>query len=331
MTSGPFAANLKPSAPLGSAAIVPDAPDRERSTLIRPAATLHLSPAQWALLLALSLLWGCAFYFGQVALAELPPFSIVFLRVAAAAAVLGGLVAASGQKFAVTWSACRAFLTLGVLNCLLPFALLLSAQARIGSGLVSVLAATTPLFTTLVAHYMLRDEKMTRALIVGILLGVGGMMLATAPRAPQSFADLSACLAVLAASLCYALANVLGRRLENVPPLPLATGQLAAASLLALPIALVVERPWTLTSPSFQCWVAIVMLALFSTALGYVLFFRLLAQVGAVNTSLVSLLVPMTALLLAGAILQEPLDWSVFAGAGLIFVGLGWVNRSSKS
>lgn len=295
--------------------------------MIRPAMPLHMSAVEWALLLALSLLWGGAFFLGQVALDGLPPFTIVFLRVAMAAAVLGGLAAASGQRLSVTRSACRAFLALGSLNCLLPFALLLWAQTRIGSGLVSVLAASTPLFTAFMAHHLSSDEKMTCARIFGILLGLAGIALATAPTAPRSFAHVWACLAVLAAALCYAIAGVLGRRLGSVPPLTLAGGQLAAASLLALPIALVVERPWTLAVPGPASWTAIAMLALFSTALGYVIFFQLLARVGAVNTSLVSLLAPMTALFLAGVVLEEILSWSVFAGAALIFAGLGCVSR----
>jgi drug/metabolite transporter (DMT)-like permease len=128
--------------------------------------------------------------------------------------------------------------------------------------------------------------------------------------------------AVLAAALCQAFAGVLARRLKALPLLPLAIGQLVAASALSLPMALAFERPWTLSAPSATTWVAIFALGFLSTALGYVIYFRLLVSSGAVNVALVSLLVPVTALFLAGVVLDEPLSVHVFGGAALIFGGL---------
>lgn len=289
---------------------------------IRPASTSHMTPIEWALLLALSLLWGGAFYFGQVALAELPPFTIVFCRVALATIALVSAAAATGQTVVFPIGAWPVFLGLGTLNCLVPFALLLWGQARIGSGLASVLAATTPLFTVLVAHFLLADERMTRARLVGVLLGLAGVTAAMAPAASEALDNLLPCIAVLGAALCYAFAGVLGRRLNGMQALTLAVGQLLMTSLLSLPIVLAVEKPWTLAMPSATGWVAILALALLSTALGYVLFFRLLSSAGAVNVSLVSLMVPIAALLLAGLVLGEPLRWSGILGMGLILAGL---------
>jgi len=219
-----------------------------------------------------------------------------------------------------------AFLTLGALNNLLPFALLLWCQARIGSGLASVLAATTPLFTVVVAHFLTTDEKMTRARIVGVLVGLVGVAAAMGPAAPEANDNLMAGFAALGATACYAFAGVLGRRLQAMPPVPLAAGQLTATSLLSLPAALLIEKPWTLALPGWPTLGAVLALALLSTALGYVLFFRLLSSAGAVNASLVSFLVPVTALLMAGTVLGEPLGWGAFAGLGLIFVGLAALN-----
>lgn len=299
---------------------------------IRPASTSHMTPIEWALLLALSLLWGGAFYLGQVALAELPPFTIVFCRVALATIALVSAAAATGQTIVFPNGAWPVFLGLGTLNCLVPFALLLWGQARIGSGLASVLVATTPLFTVLVAHFLLADERMTRARLVGILLGLAGVTVAMAPTTSEAFDNLLPGIAVLGAALCYAFAGVLGRRLNGMRALPLAVGQLLMTSLLSLPIALVVEKPWTLTMPGAAGCAAILALALLSTALGYVLFFRLLSGAGAVNVSLVSLLVPITALLLAGLVLGEPLRWSGISGMGLILVGLAVLDgRLSRS
>lgn len=290
--------------------------------MIRPATTFHMSAFDWGLLVLLSLLWGGAFFLSQVALAELPPFTIVFCRVTLATIALILLAVLSGQAIVLLRGAWAVVLVLGVLNCLLPFALLLWGQARIGSGLASILAATAPLFTVLVAHCLSADEKMTHARLSGVLLGLAGVAVAMGPAALDAPTDLVACFAVLGAALCYALAGVLGRRLRNMPVLPLAVGQLATTSLLSLPIALVVEKPWTLAMPGMASWTAVLALALFSTALGYLLFFRLLSLAGAINVSLVSLLVPITALLLACLVLGEPLGGSAAGGMALILAGL---------
>jgi drug/metabolite transporter (DMT)-like permease len=300
--------------------------------MIRSVAYFGISFREWALLLALSLLWGSAFFFGQVALVELPPFTIVFCRVALATLVLVSIAMATGQAAYLSWRHWLIFLRLGVLNCLLPFTLLLWSQSRMGSGLVAVLVAGTPLFTALVAHFLSADEKLTRSRLAGVLLGFVGVAVAMGPLTLQSRTDLVACVATIAAGFCYSIAAVLGRRSREMPALPLAAGQLITCSLLSLPIAIAVERPWTLDMPSVASWTSILVLALFSTALGYVLFFRLLLSIGAVNVSLVSLLAPFTALLLAAVALHEPLDWPAFAGAGLIITGLatldGRVTRS---
>jgi drug/metabolite transporter (DMT)-like permease len=303
--------------------------------MVRPIAYNHMSLLEWALLLALSLLWGSGFFFGQLALAGLPPFTIVFCRVTLAAIVLVPIVIAHRQTAHLSRRSWIVFLRLGILNCLLPFGLLLWAQERIGSGLVSVLAASTPLFTTLVAHFLLADEKATRSRLAGLVLGFAGVAVAMGPIAPASRADFAAALATILAALCYAMAGVLGRRSSGIPALPLAAGQLIMCSLLSLPIAIAVEKPWTLAGPSVASWIAVGALALLCTALGYVLFFRLLLSVGAVNVSLVSFLTPMTALLLAGLVLGELLSWTLFVGAGLILAGLAvldgrlTLNRSS--
>ncbi len=303
--------------------------------MVRPTTRHHMSLLEWAFLLALSLLWGSGFFFGQLALSGLPPFTIVFCRVTLAAIVLLPIVIANRQAAHLCWRSWIVFLRLGILNCLLPFALLLWAQDRIGSGLVSVLAASTPLFTALAAHFLLADEKATRSRLAGLVLGFAGVAVAMGPIASASRTDLAAGMATIAAALCYAMAGVLGRRSSGIPALPLATGQLILCSLLSLPIAIAVDKPWTLAGPSVASWIAVGALALLCTALGYVLFFRLLLSVGAVNVSLVSLLTPITALLLASLVLGELLSWTVFAGAGLILAGLAVLdgrlalNRSS--
>jgi drug/metabolite transporter (DMT)-like permease len=298
---------------------------------IRPATNLQMSCVEWALLLILSLLWGGAFFLGKIALSELPPFTIVFCRVALAAIVLTSVAAVTGQKILFGRNTWPIFAALGALSILLPSALMLWSQTRIGIGLTSVLAATSPLFTVLVAHFFTADEKMTTARVVGMFLALAGVAIAMRLAASEASNDVLAELAVLGAALSQALAGLLARRLKRMPSIYLAAGQLIAASLLSLPIALGVERPWTLASPSWTTWGAILALAFLSTALGYFVYFRLLARTGAVNVALVSLLVPITALFLAGLVLDEPLTWHTFAGAALIFGGLAALDGRVSS
>ncbi len=291
-------------------------------------------PLDWGLLVALSLLWGSAFFLSQIALADLPPFTLVLCRVAIAAAALIAITAAAGQAvhgLARTWPA---ILALAVLNIALPFTLLLWSQARIGSGLTSILAAATPLWSVLISHFMTTDEPMTRARLAGVTVGFAGVAVATGHAGSHGNHDIAAGLAVLGAALCYAVAGVVGRRLHGMQPLALASAQLTASTLLLLPIALLLEQPWTLAIPSRQTWAALLALSLLSTALGYVLFFRLLASTGVVNTSLVSFLVPITAVLLSSLVLGELPGWNALAGGALILVGLallqGWRRRSGS-
>ncbi|MDP2372678.1 DMT family transporter [Reyranella sp.] len=294
---------------------------------IRPATNLHMSLLEWALLLILSLLWGGAFLFGTIALAEMPPFTIVFCRVALAAIALILIAVVTRQKILVGGNVWLIFVALGALSITLPSALMLWSQTHIGIGRTSLLAATSPLFTVVVAHFFTSDEKMTAGRLFGIILATAGVAVAMEPSVSDGGNNLLAEFAVLGAALCQALAGVLARRLKQMPVLSVAIGQLFAASLLSLPLALAFERPWALAPPSAITWAAILAVAILSTALGYLIFFRLLARSGAVNVALVSLLVPVTALFLAGLILEESLNWRIFAGAALISCGLAALDK----
>lgn len=289
---------------------------------IRSTSPLRMTATEWALLLFLSLLWGAGYLFGQIALAELSPFAIAFSRVALAAIALIGVGLFSGQTFKLSWKVGVFYLALGALGVLVPSILILWSQARIGAGLASLLGATAPLFTIAIAHFLTSDEKMTRLRLGGMAVALVGVAIAMRPAADGAGGSVLAGLAVLAAAFCQACAAVLARRGEALSPLELAAGQLAGASLLALPLMLAVEGPPMLSRLTVETVLAILALAFLSTALGYLIFFRLLVRAGATNVALISLLVPVSALFLAGLALGEELSWPVFAGAALIVGGL---------
>lgn len=284
---------------------------------------------EWSLLLALSVIWGGSFFFIGVAVKSLPPLTLVFLRVALAAAILNMVVPAFGLRMPAdrkTWSA---FFGMGFLNNLLPFSLIVWGQTHIASGLASILNATTPVFTVIVAHFLTQDEKLTANRLLGVLVGVTGVTVIIGPEALQGLgADVLAQMAVLAAAVCYAFAGIFGRRFRRlgVHPVVTAAGQVSASAIMLLPLALGVDHPWRIPMPPAPVLGAVLGLALLSTALAYIIFFRVLATAGATNIMLVTFLIPVSAILLGTVVLGEHLAWKHFLGMALIGAGLAAID-----
>lgn len=294
-----------------------------------PAVNRTMSAPEWAMLLSLSVLWGGSFFFTRVALSALPPFTLVLLRVGLAAVILTIVVPLLGLKMPRQPRAWAAFFGMGLLNNAVPFCLIVWGQTHIASGLAAILNATTPLFTVVAAHVLTADERMTGHRLVGVLLGFVGVAVMVGPAVLEGLgADLLAQVAVLGAALSYAFAGIFGRRFRRmgVPPLATATGQVTASALMLLPITLVADRPWTLPLPGASVWGAVFGSAVLSTALAYVLYFRILATAGATNLLLVTFLIPVSAFLLGALVLGERLAPQHFLGMALIGCGLAAID-----
>jgi drug/metabolite transporter (DMT)-like permease len=277
----------------------------------------------WIWLLSLSVLWGGSFFFAKIAIGALGPLTVVFGRVALAALALNLI---NPLRRDSPW---RTFFAMGALNNVVPFALIFWGQTHIASGLASILNATTPLFTVVVAHVLTDDEKLTASKVVALIAGVAGVAVLIGPAAfLQPTGSLWGELACLGAALSYAFAGIYGRRFRamGIAPLDAAAGQITASSLLILPIMLVVEQPWTVPLPPSPIWAALTGLALLSTALAYVLYFRILAAAGATNLLLVTLLIPPTSIVLGAVFLQERLEPRHCAGMALIGLGLAVID-----
>lgn len=284
-----------------------------------------MGPMEWALLLGLSILWGGSFFFVGVAVAELGPLTIVALRVGLAAVALNALILLRGQRMPLDPGLWAAFFGMGLLNNMLPFSLITWGQGVIASGLASILNATTPFFTLVVAHFLTRDEPLSAGRLLGVAIGFAGVVYMLGSEVHAGTESHSwAALAVLAGALSYAFAGVFGRRFRTLgcPPLIAACGQVTASALVLMPLALGVERFWQSPWPGLATWTAVVSLALFSTALAYLIYFRLLERAGATNLLLVTLLIPASAILLGMWVLDERLEWRHLAGLGLIGLGL---------
>ncbi|MBI5581647.1 MAG: DMT family transporter [Deltaproteobacteria bacterium] len=284
---------------------------------------------EWSLVLALSVIWGGTFFFVGVAVKSLPPLTMVFLRVALAAVVLNLVVPAVGLRMPTdrkTWSA---FFCMGVLNNVVPFSLTFWGQTHIASGLASILNATTPVFTVIVAHFLTRDEKLTTNRLIGVLVGLTGVSVIIGPEALQGLGtNIFAQMAVLGATVCYSFAGIYGRRFQRlgVHPVVTATGMLSASAIVMLPLALAVDHPWGLPIPAAPVLWAVFGLATLSTALGYIIYCRVLATAGATNIMLVTFLIPVSAIILGTVFLGEQLAWRHFSGMGLIGAGLAAID-----
>ena len=306
------------------------APDVYRSAMIRT----QMNGSDWAILVALALIWGGAFFFISVAVDSVPPLTYVWLRLTIAAAALWLFLLWKGDALGLPRHVWGSMAVLALLNNALPFALFGWGQTHIASGLASILNATTPIWGVVVAHLLTDDERMNPRKIGGVLLGFAGVATMIGPALLANIGtNALAQLACVVASLSYALAAVWARRFKRMglAPMTVTTGQLSVGALMMLPVALIVDRPWLQPLPSASAWGAILALALLCTAFAYVLYFRLIDSAGATNALLVTLLVPPTAIVLGAAFLGEALAPQDFAGLALIALGLAAIDGRAIS
>lgn len=282
-----------------------------------------MSARDWARLLFLGAIWGGSFFFVHIAVAEIAPLKLVLFRVLIAAAALHLYLLVAGPSFRHALPHATTLLGLSLLNNVIPFSLIFAGQTEIGAGLASVLNATTPFWTLIVANMMTSDEKLTFNKLAGIALGICGTAVMIGPGLLAGLGGpIWAKLALVGASLSYALALMVARRLRGVPPAIVATGQLTASTLVMIPIVLTVHGTSGLFAASTSAWAAVFALALVSTAFAYLLFFGLVASAGATSTSLVTLIVPASAILLSVTFLGERLEAFELGGMALIALGL---------
>jgi drug/metabolite transporter (DMT)-like permease len=288
-----------------------------------------MTSLEWGMLLVLSLFWGGSFFFVGIAVKELPPLTIVALRTSLAAIILWACAPALGLVMPRRREALAAFFIMGLLNNAIPFCLIVWGQTQLASGLASILNATTPLFTVLAGHFLSAEDRMTPLRLTGAVCGLFGVAIMIGPQLVDGLGgSVPAELAILGAAVSYAFASLFGRRIRRlgIDPIATATGQITASSLVLIPLALVVDRPWTLPTPGIATFAAIAAIASLSTALANILYFRILAGAGATNVVLVTLLAPVSSILLGAVFLNEHLEFRHFVGLALIGLGLACID-----
>ncbi len=290
----------------------------------RPALTI--TPRDWLLLGILGVVWGGSYFFAKVAVEDIGPLTVVFGRVALAAAILAGAMRVRSIPFPCGRAAWEPLIVMGAINSAIPYTLIFWGETRISSGLAAILTALVPMFTVIVAHFGTTDERLTPAKLAGIALGISGVIVILGEDVSDLSGSLIAKLAVIAAAISYAFSGVYGRRLKGTPPVVLAWGQMTAASVMLLPLVVFIDRPWETAAWHLDAVLSVIALAVFSTALAYMLFFRLLANIGATNTSLVTFLIPISSLLLGYLFLDETFGLVQVAGMLLIAAGMATID-----
>jgi drug/metabolite transporter (DMT)-like permease len=278
----------------------------------------RIDSRDWALLVLLSVLWGGSFFFNGIIVREVPPFTAVLLRVAFAAFMLLPLVRIYGIAWPRGMSGWLPFIAIGLFNNVLPFSLIVTGQTYVPSGLASILNATTPLFTIAVMATA-GEETLDVRRVAGVLAGLVGVGILHGNALGFGTVQSVGILLCLAGAFSYGLAALVTRRLPPTSqPLGTATFQMLASAAMMIPVAALFDRPWRLPVPGISTWLAVIGLAALSTGLAYIVFFQILRRSGATNVMLVTLLIPVTAILLGALVLGEPISFRELVGALVI-------------
>lgn len=282
--------------------------------------------ADIGLLLILAVLWGASFCFARQALRDLPPLSVTAARFGLAGLIFGPVLLAARQRLPRGWRHWRDFLAMGVLNNLLPFGLIALGQQWIGAGMAAILNSTAPLFSALIAPLLVAEERPSARRLVGVALGFAGVALLAGPAALGRVGyPWWALLPGLGAALSYALAAIWGLRFRGLPVMSIAASQVMSAAVLGVPLALAIDRPWRF-DPAPATWAALLGMALFTTVLGYLIYFRLLVRSGPTNALLVTFLIPPAAAALEAMLFGASLPWLALPAMATILLGIACVT-----
>ena len=288
---------------------------------------LKMGIVEWGMLLLLSAMWGSSFLFMKVAVQTIPVFTVVLGRIGLAAVLLTVYVYARGLRLPTSLADWKQLAILGFLRAALPITLFVWAGSQIDSNLSGILNSTTPLFTVIVAHFFTKDERLNGARLVGILVSMAGVVYLMGFEALQGLgSNIWGQVAVLGATCAYGFAGVYGRQSNRLPVAVSTAGFLLTSTAMILPIALIVDQPWTLR-PEWVAVGSVVALAVFNTAVAFIIWLQLLLRAGANNTSQVTFIIPFVSILLGVVVLGEQVGWHTAIGFGLILLGLAVAQR----
>lgn len=281
-------------------------------------------PIAYVLLVVLAAIWGASFLFIKVAVEAIPPMTLVAARLVLAAAAMLVYLWAVGRRLPRDGAIWRDFLVLAVAGNIVPFALISYGEVVIDSGLAAILMAIMPLSSLALAHVFTRDERLSPAKVAGMVVGFAGILVLVGPDALAGLGrEVLAQIAVAGAAVCYAISNVYTRvrGVVNLPASVTSAGVLLCAAVLAIPLSLIADRPWTLV-PTTDSLIALVILALVCTSLAYLILFHLITTTGATFVAFINYLVPVFGVAWGAILLHETVRPGALAGLGLILAGI---------
>ncbi|HBC48050.1 MAG TPA: EamA family transporter [Gammaproteobacteria bacterium] len=285
-----------------------------------------MAVADWIRIAILSLVWGGSFFFVEVMLEAMPPMTSVLGRLIVGLAGLVGLLKLLGHPLRPLMTQWRSFAWIGLINNAIPFSLISFGQTEITGSLASIINASTPIMTAVVAHQLTTDERLSLRKTLGIAFGFGGVLVLFGPAAMQGGASLLGMAAGLAATVCYAFGSVYSKRLKSNPPMLNATGQVLYGTLWMFPVVCLIDQPWSLPMPGIGPWLALMGIGLLSTTMAFFIYFRVLKTAGASNVVLVTFLVPVSASALGIVFLGEVLAIQHILAYLLIALGLAIID-----
>jgi drug/metabolite transporter (DMT)-like permease len=289
--------------------------------------TSRATRTEWLIFLALGFMWGSSYLFIKIGVDSFGTFTLVALRLLIGAATLWVAFRLNGTSLPREPRIYGHLVVMALVNITIPFALITWAEQSVASALAAILNASVPLFVIVIAPMFLPEEPIRVNGVLGLAVGFIGVVLLVSPGLMSATGDLAGSLALLGASLSYALGNVYNRRnVRGLPPLVPAVFQVTFAFLIVGTLALVVERPWESLHADAAGLFSVVWLGVFGSGLAYMLYFRLLGRWGATRTSLVAYLLPVYGIVLGFLVLQEHIDITLIVGTGLIIAGVALVN-----
>lgn len=286
-------------------------------TIARPNTGLEL-----VLLLALATLWGASYTFIKIGVATIPPVTLIAARTLIAGAVLVVVIRSRGLCLPGDAASWRRFLTQACLNSVVPFTLIAWAERSVDAGLATILNSTSPIFTFLLTAAVTRHEAVTARKLIGVIAGIAGTAAIVGTQALDGLGrEVWAQLAIVVATICYAGAAIFGRGFKSLDPMMPAAGSMLCGAAILVPASLVIDRPWTL-APSAASLAALAGLSLVSTALAFVIYFRLVQTLGSVGTTAQAYLRVPIGVGIGAVILGELLTPIAWAGLVCVLVGV---------
>ena len=274
------------------------------------------------LLILLSTLWGASYTFIRVGVETIPPVTLIAARTLIAGLLLIGWMSVSGVAMPHSWAVWKRLFVQAFFNSVIPFTLIAWAEQYVEAGVATILNSTAPVFVFFVTWFLTKHESVTTRKLVGVIAGLLGICLIIGFSALNGLGDqVLPQLAIVAATICYAGAAIYGRSFQGLSPLVPAAGSLIAGAIVVIPISLIFDRPWAL-QPSFNSTAALLLLSVFSTAIAFVIYFRLVQTLGSVGTTSQAYLRVPIGVAIGAIFLGESLSPTIWMGLGCVVIGV---------